>query len=203
MSAVLAASAVFPNTTYSREHNYDFSKNLTARVYPGFQAGGPTPWPRRGGGLHTISYCYVDQNARDRLKRIFDAAINIWMQALGGGPSAQTGHALEFREYAVNGHPFYCYLDAAHTVWNQMVPVDFLAIHWYPGFTASSTVGYRPHPPGTVPGRNNMQLGSVQIHGITWQVVHEVKICVLYPIDTSANVSSWGTSSDSSTSIKD
>ena len=109
--AVLAATSPFQLATPPQVRNDSSGNNLEDRVYPSFLPNKFTPWPRREGGLQTINYCFIDQHARDQLKGVFDAAVNIWMNALGGPASAQTGHSLEFREHTANGQPIFCYLD--------------------------------------------------------------------------------------------
>jgi hypothetical protein len=80
--------------------------------------GGSKPWPRDESTrdkLVTITYCYEKIAGRVRLSADFEAAIGVWMHALGGKASKNTGHGLEFRE-AKDGkeNPLYCFQAGAN-----------------------------------------------------------------------------------------
>ncbi|KAL5417757.1 hypothetical protein PMIN06_004130 [Paraphaeosphaeria minitans] len=129
------------------------------------------PWPDG-----KVTYCYADYNTRNALKRTVEGAIQLWMSALGGPASAETGHSLSFKELKSDRNwPTYCYLytymDFDHTGdWNPVVPPDTLALHRSVGTSSGASVGYQPGPAGA----NNILLGLGPSLETMWPILgHE------------------------------
>ena len=147
ITQVAAAIAPFRLDHSPQEYNHSAVNNLTSRSFEVLTHGGRKPWPIRNPRarprVRTVLYCYANQYSRNELSHDVQSAITLWMNALGGPPSANTRHNLVFQEFTNNaGQPVYCFTNYQNQVWNPAVPTDLLAIHWWQNTHAISTVGY-------------------------------------------------------------
>ncbi|KAI4690087.1 uncharacterized protein J4E84_004268 [Alternaria hordeiaustralica] len=117
--------------------------------------GGPKKWTELYiKGITLIPYCFPTEEHRKANVEKLEAAIKLWMTALGGGPSPGTNHKIIFSEYVdFSQNPRYC-IDVnspAESKWNMAVPYKTVAIWKDDGVgkaAAASTVGM-----GDTPGK--------------------------------------------------
>lgn len=72
------------------------------------------PWPYERFGnrnVYLVRYCYADQASKDALYCSLTAAMNLWLDALGGRPSAELGYNLHFLQTYIQGQAQFCYAD--------------------------------------------------------------------------------------------
>ncbi|KAI4934227.1 hypothetical protein J4E85_002083 [Alternaria conjuncta] len=118
-------------------------------------SGGPKKWTELYiKGITLIPYCFPTEEHRKANVEKLEAAIRVWMTALGGGPSPGTNHKIIFSEYVdFSQNPRYC-IDVnspAESKWNMAVPYKTVAIWKDDGVgkaAAASTVGM-----GDTPGK--------------------------------------------------
>jgi len=142
------------------------SNNTETPTYDGMQSGATSLWCHEGGGgpkkwtelyikgITLIPYCFPTEEHRKANSEKLEAAIKLWMTALGGGPSPGTNHNIIFSEYVdFSQNPRYC-IDVnspAESKWNMAVPYKTVAIWKDDGVgkaAAASTVGM-----GDTPGK--------------------------------------------------
>ncbi|KAJ4348006.1 uncharacterized protein N0V89_009378 [Didymosphaeria variabile] len=116
--------------------------------------------------LHAIPYCFVNQEAKEKLQHHVWQAMQAWMKALGGDPGDVDhrvhgiGHLVTFQWVQVN-----CYKDDYRDpsnpgTWNVPGWEHALAIHLVPSGT-SSKPGFRPKEKNNEAGRNHMYLQAI------------------------------------------
>lgn len=189
-------------------YNQSATKNITSPSFEVLTHGGRKPWPIRNPRarprVRTVLYCYVNQYSRNELDYNIQNAITLWMNALGGPPSANTRHSLVFQELVDNtGQPVYCYTNYQNQVRNPAVPTYALAIHWWQNSHAESTVGYEESPTGMpyTTNRHNMYLSSRQSNVYPTIYAHEVSQPFSFLASQVSNTDSSDTSWAFSTSI--
>lgn len=100
---------------------------------------------------------------KDNGRCTFEAALNIWSEALGGEPGKASGHNLGFSEVTHLGKTQYCYKPGT-TELNQKVPDDALVIMWreaeQAGGVSFGTVGYRSEVINKGFFRHTLQMSS-------------------------------------------
>ncbi|KAF2009551.1 hypothetical protein BU24DRAFT_78049 [Aaosphaeria arxii CBS 175.79] len=144
----------------------------------------PKLWPRDPAtGRVVINYCYYDHISRGMIapSQLIEAAIELWMRALGGPASQATRHGIVFKERQYNGYPLYCYEHGSWENWNHLIPLDTLVIRHVTNaqLAARATVGYyNMNPPHA--WKMQMQIGlraepTVVVHelGHVFGMVHE------------------------------
>lgn len=147
--------------------------------------GGPAsrPWPYDADDKVRLGFCYLDEITRNEFYPVFVVAVRIWLTALGGTSSEQSGHAVIFGDlHDDEGNPIYCSVEQdGEQFWNPDVPYETISIMKLEGSDeetyggGGATTGYRMTDPPT-PWTNQLKLGP----GVAEpEVVHEVrKLCV-------------------------
>lgn len=139
------------------------------------------PWPLVKGwkqSSHMIRFCYVDQASKDALRCSFTDAINLWVDALGGKPSKETGYNIHFVQAWAAGEIQFCYAQGQYNpkttqgTWNWKLQnrQDILVVGYRPvdehgnrPATAAS-LGYTPEsvlfPWQTAQARHYIQVSN-------------------------------------------
>lgn len=116
------------------------------------------PWPKDYGEnvyIHTIDYCYADENARSLLAPWVVNGLALWSGQLGK-PGKENGHAVQFRLKAEEGIPPFCYLDDDD--WNDLFPESAVVVDViHQGGEDSGAAGYASL--GYIPPEVNDKLG--------------------------------------------
>ncbi|KAF2637492.1 hypothetical protein P280DRAFT_407398 [Massarina eburnea CBS 473.64] len=139
-----------------------------------------TQWPRGkyegddNNEYHIIRYCYVNQEAAEKLDCKLKEAIQLWHNAFGGRPGAASGHSLVMKEVpgwtrlAPDGtfvdEREYCFTafnpGTRNGIWNSRVKNDVLAIEYDHSGRKSSTTGYTPENVLSINWRHQLRLGD-------------------------------------------
>lgn len=139
------------------------------------------------GGRNVVRFCFTTLEAKEKLERDFLRAIDVWMDALGGPASVQTGHNLVFKEVRTpEGEDTVCCSewdtsqDHNPCTWNPEVENDVLAVYENPsGKVNSATIGYVSDSEALLnnfpPQRHFINLTPLSPNiDILWRWVHEV-----------------------------
>ena len=104
------------------------------------------------GGRNMVRYCFSTPQTKSNFESLFLCAIDLWITALGGPASPQTGHNLAFREFQTpeGFTPSCCTTEIQISSrgqyicsWNPYVGNDILAV--FPSempHTSYATIGY-------------------------------------------------------------
>jgi hypothetical protein len=88
---------------------------------------GDETWP----GITLIPYCFESEQSRIDGKDRVEAAVKLWIDALGGERSPSSGHSLKIIEWYnyAKFEPFYCFGSSqANQQWNPSLRTDTVAI---------------------------------------------------------------------------
>lgn len=173
LSGVLGfKSTTWPDGTVRRCNDQDFALSMQDP----YEKGVLTP--------HEIRYCYASVAARTQLKPSVDAAIQLWMNALGGPASAATRHGLSLTEVVdVARNPMYCFYSDYQSyeqpgTWHGGIWKGALAIHVAPPPRgASASCGFRLNGDR----EHNLVTSTANQAGLTSSIAHEVseKLCAI------------------------
>ncbi|PVI00688.1 hypothetical protein DM02DRAFT_655196 [Periconia macrospinosa] len=76
-----------------------------------------------------IRYCYANPYTRNRVRCLFENAIQLWAEALGGKASEATGHAVVVSEArSTTMETLTCWEDDAYSSWTKNMPDDILVV---------------------------------------------------------------------------
>jgi hypothetical protein len=132
-----------------------------------YYAYAPNWWPRNKDNKATIRYCFNMPQDREQFASRFEAAIAMWINALEGPASEETGHSLDFEEASDGNTKLYCEDKSARNQWkwNDKVEWHTLRISLVDNIevAGSSTSGYisggNDDEHMDRPGLNTMKLG--------------------------------------------
>ncbi|KAF1964279.1 hypothetical protein BU23DRAFT_604891 [Bimuria novae-zelandiae CBS 107.79] len=169
VSQILAAVTAFDPSEHARNH---------ARSFEAVTNNVRQTWPilDGSGGRNVVRYCYADAVSKAKLQQDFEAAIQIWMTALGGAASSTAEHNLVFAEVSgQGGEEKFC------SAWYQRLDQDRYTLIWDASSDHSAVIGYIP-PAQLVggkldpPNRHHMHLstlsGAHKIHKYAHELGH-------------------------------
>lgn len=165
-SASISPSKILSSSTadiITAAKNKTYSVGLQERWVSNFhemEALGAQPWPyTKGINRVYIRYCYANLKTRDSAKCVFEQAIELWAEALGGKTSAISGHAISVNEARDdrNGRAMLCYEDPASTIWKKGMPEDVVVIRM-PDTTGPDWATSGRYVLGE-PGRHSLNIG--------------------------------------------
>lgn len=119
-------------------------------------------WPRDPDQYtHTISYCYANEDAKNKLSLWISQSISLWLYKIGS-PGYDNNHGLQFMIHERFGSPPYCHKDNGS--WNDIHPrgsvvIDTMGGHGEGKYAlAYASYGYRPEEFDNNPGRHIIRI---------------------------------------------